>query len=101
MGRFFLCMHWFEGSVTENTYLNMLKKIVWPALKGSATKKRHWFQQDGARVHTANSCLKFLKKKFPGRVISNRLDYERPPYSADLSMLDFWFLEQAQQTQIN
>ena len=65
MGRFFLCI-WFKGSVTENIYLNMLKEKVWPALKGSATKKRLWFQQDGARVHTANSCLKFLQEKFPG-----------------------------------
>ena len=87
----------FKGSETENTYLNMLKEKLWPALKGSATKKRLWFQQDGARVHTANSCLKFLQEKFPGRVISNRLDYESPPYSADLSMLDFWFGGQAQQ----
>ena len=73
------------------------KEKDWPALKGSATKKRLWFQQDGARVHTANSCLKFLQEKLPGRVISNRLDYEWPPCSADLSMLDFWFWGQAQQ----
>ena len=92
-----LPLHWFEGSVTENTYLNMLKEKVWPALKGFATKKCLWFQQDGARVHTANSCLKFLQEKFPGREISNRLDYEWPPYSADVSMLDFWFWGQAQQ----
>ena len=39
-----LPLHRFEGSVTENTYLNMLKEKVWPVLKGSATKKRLWFQ---------------------------------------------------------
>ena len=56
----FLPLHWFEGSVNENTYLNMLKEKVWPALKGSATKKRLWFQLDGARVHTYSQFLSEL-----------------------------------------
>ena len=41
-----ISLHWFEGSVTENTFLNILKENVWPALKGSATGKRLWFLQE-------------------------------------------------------
>ena len=44
----------------SHTYLDMLEKVVWPAVKGSATKKTYWFQQDGARVHTTKDVINFL-----------------------------------------
>ena len=82
---------WFQGSVTGLSYLEMLEKKVWPAVKSVATKKKYWFQQDGARVHTTKDCLAFLKDKFQGRVISNRLDFFWPAKSPDLNPLDFYF----------
>ena len=51
---------WFQGSVTGQSYLEMLENKAWPAVKSVATRKKHWFQQDGARVHTINDCLAFL-----------------------------------------
>ena len=54
-------------------------------------KKGLWFQQDGARVHTTNEVLDFLKGKFNGRVISNRLDFSWPAKSPDLNPLDYFF----------
>ena len=55
---------WFDGSVKADTYLDMLKKKVWPAVRGSASKENYWFQQDGATVHTTNENISFLKVKF-------------------------------------
>ena len=82
---------WFQGSVTGQNYLEMLENKVWPAVKSVATKKKYWFQQDGARVHTTNDCLAFLQDKFQGRVISNRLNFFWPAKSPDLNPLDFYF----------
>ena len=87
----FLPLHWFEGSVTSDTYLNMLREKVWPAVRNLASRNGYWFQQDGAPPHTTAQCLKFLSEKFSGRVISNKTDFPWPPSSPDLNPLDFWF----------
>ena len=86
-----LSITWFQGSVTGQNYLEMLENKVWPAVKSVATKKKYWFQQDGARVHTTNDCLAFLQDKFQGRVISNRLNFFWPAKSPKLNPLDFYF----------
>ena len=83
-----LPIHWFDGSVTGDAYLKMLKDVVWPAVRGT---KGLWFQQDGARVHTTNDVLDFLQEKFHGRVISNRLKLSWPAKSPDLNPMDFYF----------
>ena len=86
-----LPVHWFQGSVTGQSYLDMLKNVVWPAVRGSSSRKEYWFQQDGARVHTTNDVKKFLTEKFHGRVISNGLEVAWPAKSPDLNPLDFYF----------
>ena len=43
-----LPVHWFEGSVDGDVYLDMLKTMVWTAVRGMATRRSYWFQQDGA-----------------------------------------------------
>ncbi|MBZ5798343.1 hypothetical protein K8353_50905, partial [Burkholderia contaminans] len=47
-----------------------------------------WFQQDGATCHTARKTLILLQTKFPGRVISQRDDWQ--PRSCDVTPLDFF-----------
>ena len=37
--------HWFDGNVTAEASLTMLKDVVWPAVK---RKKYLWFQQERA-----------------------------------------------------
>ena len=91
-----LPVHWFEGSVNKDSYLAMLEDKVWPVVRGSASRKGFWFQQDGARAHTAKACLDFLQQKFPGRVISDRLEFEWPPFSPNLNILDYWFWNEAE-----
>ena len=39
-----LPVHWFEGNVDSETYLHMLQTVVWPAIRGRATRRGYWFQ---------------------------------------------------------
>ena len=87
---------WFEGSVDSKVYLEkVLQGAVWPSVKGVATRKQLWFQQDGASCHVTKECLDFIKSKFGDRVISRSTDHHWPPYSPDLSPLDFSLWGQA------
>ena len=64
-------------------------------MRASATRKQYWFQQDGASVHCTPEVLAFLASKFGARVISRNTEHSWPPYSPDLSPLDFSFWGQA------
>ena len=87
---------WYQGSVTSTVYLEQVTKgTVWPAVKGVATRRGYWYQQDGASSHVTEEYLQFLKAKFGDRVISRRTENHWPPYSPDLSPLDFSFWSQA------
>ena len=66
----------------------MLETHVIPTIQG---KKGLWLQQDGARVHSNNEVIDFLKGEFNGRVISNRLDFSWPAKSPNLNLLDSFF----------
>ena len=79
--------------MTAVRYVALLRGTVIPDLKsrlGSAFDNC-WFQQDGATVHTAKTSLDYLQSVFGDRLISNKTDLIWPPYSPDLSPLDFWF----------
>ena len=86
-------LHWFppNTSVNQDVYLDMLKSVLWPAVKGVATRKQYWFQQDGAMAHTTVMVRDWLKTKFGSRIISRFTDHPWPSRSPDLSPLDFWF----------
>ena len=87
---------WFQGSVNSNVYLEqVLKNTVWQSVKNLATRRQYWFQHDGASCHVTAECLDFLHAKFGERIISRRTIHHWPPYSPDLSPLDFSFWSQA------
>ena len=46
-------IHWFDAntSVTGETYLDMLRSVVWPKVGRTVISRQLWFQQDGATVH--------------------------------------------------
>jgi hypothetical protein len=90
-----LPVHWFEGSVNAESYLKMLQTVMWPAVKSMATRKRYWFQQDGAPCHVTATVMDFLRSKFGDRIISRRSARHWPACSPDLSCLDFSFWSQA------
>ena len=89
---------WFNGSVNGEVYLTkVLKETVWETVKHVATRRQYWFQQDGASCHVTAECLEFLRDKFGDNVISRNTAHHWPPYSPDLSPLDFSFWNQAMQ----
>ena len=80
-------------TLTALRYRALMRDTVVPELKerlGSAFDSC-WFQQDGASVHTAKTSLEYLQSVFGERLISNKTGFVWPPYSPDLSPLDFWF----------
>lgn len=87
--------------LTGQKYVHLLKNFVFPKLKellGSDYDTMIW-QQDGASSHTCRESLDFLFHEFgEGRVITSRgrrqphpIHMEWPPYSPDLTPLDFSF----------
>ena len=90
-----LPVYWFEGSVDSQQYLEMLRTHVWPAIRHRATRKGYWMQQDGASPHVTAPVMEFLREKFGERLISRNSTHIWPPYSPDLSCLDFSFWAQA------
>ena len=49
-----------------------------------------WFQQDGARCHTAEATLDVLCPVFEDRIIRCKADVVWPPRSCDLTPLDYY-----------
>ena len=86
-------------TVTGARYRRMVEAYLLPELE-----RRHvptssvWFQQDGAKPHTAASTLAQLQRAFPGKVLSKGGSVTWPPRSPDLSLPDFflWGLLKAQ-----
>jgi hypothetical protein len=86
-------LHWFplNTSVNQHVYLDMLKTVLWPAVRSVSTNRQYWYQQDGAMAHTTNMVRDWLGTKFGTRVISRYAEQPWPAKSPDLSPLDFWF----------
>jgi hypothetical protein len=78
---------------TDRSYLKMLQSYLIPQLK-ELTKKRSmenwWFQQDGNPPHRTRKVLKYLKKTFGPRLISDGAPLLWPPRSQDLTPLDYF-----------
>ena len=77
--------------MNAESYLEMLRTIMWPAVKNLATRKNYWFQQNGAPCHASATVMDFLRSKFNDRIISRGSAHHWPAYSPDLSCLDFSF----------
>lgn len=85
-----------RDTLNATSYQTLLRTQVVPEIKRLCEIKRKpfnqfWWQQDGAPQHTAASTINYLKSVFDSRIISNKSEFVWPPYSPDLSLLDFWF----------
>ena len=49
-----------------------------------------WFQQDVATCHTANVTIDLLRTVFKNRIISRNSDINWPPWSCDLTPMDYF-----------
>ena len=80
----------FENNiVNQHSYREMLEDWFLDRLPLSY-RLHGYFQQDGAPCHTAHSVRVVLREQFPGRWISRFGPIGWPPYSPDLTPLDFW-----------
>ena len=74
-----LPVYWIAGSVNSDTYVEMLKTVVWPAVRGRVTRRQHWFLQDSASPQCIQEVLVYMHSKFGNRVISRRQEHYWPP----------------------
>ena len=78
--------YFFNSTVTEESYLRMLKFFFWPKVVRE-DHTLYYFQQDGASPHRGKKVQKYLKKKFGDRFIDKKT---WPPRSPDLNPCDFF-----------
>lgn len=74
----------FEETVNAERYQAILMQFI--ALL-EPHERRCWFQQDGAKAHTAVSSIDFLREFFEDRIISTG---RWPPRSPDLTPCDYF-----------
>jgi hypothetical protein len=82
--------YFFDGTVTGESYLEMLREVVLPRLQNSPLYdniKIIW-QQDGAPPHYSLRVREFLNNSFP-EWIGRRGTADWPPKSCDLMPCDF------------
>ena len=76
-------------SVNGSCYLALLKEVVWPVFRTTATRKRIRWMQGGAPPHCTNDVKNFLLENFQGCVISRGTNVIWPAHLPDLNPLDF------------
>lgn len=82
----------FERTVNANTYLDLLTDQLPHLLENIhlETRRRMFFQQDGAPPHFARIVRRFLDERYPNRWIGREGPIAWPPRSPDLTSLDFY-----------
>ena len=79
--------YFFETTVNQHTYIDMLKTFFWPKHLRTADYKKYYFQQDGATAHTATMVQDWLKSKIGDKFIDKK---KWPPRSPDLNPCDYY-----------
>lgn len=88
--------YFIDSSITSDVYNEFLREKFLPDFEEDNLSD-HFFQQDGAPPHSTELNLKLLKDNFGSKVIARRFPelfgegFAWPPYSPDLSPLDFFF----------
>lgn len=77
--------YFFDGTVTSEKYLGMLREYLWPRIR-----QNYLFQQDGAPPHYGRNVRQWLNENLAERWIGRRGHIEWPPRSPDLSPPDFF-----------
>jgi len=79
----------FEGTTGEG-YLEMLRSSILPAIHALYENSEVFHQKDGAPSHYQRDVRAFLDENVQGHWIGRRGTFEFPPYSPDLTPLDFY-----------
>lgn len=85
--------YFFEGNVNGQTYEDLLRNHLPVLLNDAGVPEQAieglWFMQDGAPAHRANIVTECLNEMFGDRWVGMGAPMFWPPYSPDLSPLDF------------
>ncbi|GFX33702.1 putative transposable element [Trichonephila clavipes] len=76
-------------TVNGDRYRAMIINFLTPELNNHDVQEL-WFQQDGAKCHTACATIDLLKDTFDDRLISRFGPVNWPPRSCDLTPLDYF-----------
>lgn len=83
--------YFFEGTVNSKSYCRMVKGFLLKRLSSTGLPiNKLWFQQDGAKPHTAKASIAQLKQIFGNRIISQNATFPWPARSPDLTAADFF-----------
>uniref|UniRef100_V5GT01 Transposable element Tc3 transposase n=1 Tax=Anoplophora glabripennis TaxID=217634 RepID=V5GT01_ANOGL len=79
----------FNGTLTAQRYR---EEIIAPFVNQLEENEitNFYFQQDGARAHTAGETMNMLREVFQNRLISLNAEHEFPPRSCDITPCDFF-----------
>ena len=80
--------YFFQGTVSGESYLELLRERVVPDLRAAGTFPI-WFQQDGASPHYSRIVREYLDGIFPGHWIGRGGFNEWSARSPDMNPLDF------------
>jgi len=80
----------FEGTVTGEAYLEILRSSILPAIRAIYENSEVFYQQGGAPPHYHRDVRAFLDENLEGHWIGRRGTFEYPPLSPDLTALDFY-----------
>ena len=80
----------FEGTVTGETYLEILGSSILAAIRALYENSDVFYQQDGAFPHYHRDVRAFLVENLEGHLIGRRGTFGFPPRSPDLTPLDFY-----------
>ena len=81
-----------RGNLTTREYLQTVRyNVIQRDFRAqNINMQSTWWQQDGEPSHTGKGSINYLHRQFPGKVISKRGDWNWPPCSPDLAVLDFF-----------
>lgn len=84
--------YFFNGNVNTNTYLELIRDRLPEMLEDVdlETRRRLWFQQDGAPAHFARQVRNFLDVTYGQQWIGRGGPVNWPPCSPDLTSPDFY-----------
>ena len=89
--KFILPPYFFSGTVTSQSYKDMLVEFVIPELEKRKGVSRLVFQQDGAPPHIAGIVMETLRSKLDDNYLIGRNCVQSwPPRSPDLSPADYY-----------
>ncbi|RZC42651.1 DDE 3 domain containing protein [Asbolus verrucosus] len=91
IGHHLIGLHFFRGTLNSTIYLDFLQNRL-PLLLDVApleTRRRMWFQQDGAPPHNVRIVTEHLNERYSNRWIGRFGSVHWPTRSPDLSPLDF------------